>query len=270
MQARFPSFQLTRIAISGDISPNPGPSSVCSICNRTVARNHRVLDCNDCKTQFHIKCVKVTPSQFKRMKTQNSTWTCSVCIWKVLPFNWRISTSSESELDVSNHSFSAVTDIVEQQDPLEDMVSIKQTHFRQGLLIHQNINSLENKFEELKFINDKIKASIVLTETKIDSSYPDSQFRMQNYCMYRNDRAKGGGAVLIYVSSKIPVKRLKPLTDFKTIEPLLLELQNSNVILLGLYRQPRHLNQNYFSVLEDELNKLLSWITSLKQTIIIT
>ena len=71
-----------------------------------------------------------------------------------------------------------------------------------------------------------IKASIiVLTETKIDSSYPDSQFRMQNYRMYWNDRAKGGGGVLIYVSSKIPVKRLKPLIDFKTIEPLLLEVE---------------------------------------------
>ena len=78
--------------------------------------------------------------------------------------------------------------------------------------------------------------------------------------------------MLIYVSSKIPVKRLKPLTNFKTIEPLVLEvkLENSNAVLLGLYRLPRHFNQNYFSVLEHELNNLLSWITSLKQTIIIT
>ena len=102
---------------------------------------------------------------------------------------------------------------MEQLDPLQDFVCIKQSHFRQDLLIHQNINSLQNMFEELKFIKDKIKAGIiVLTETNIDSSYPDSQCRMQNYRMYRNDRAKGGGGVLFYVSSKIPLKRLTPLT----------------------------------------------------------
>ena len=67
-------------------------------------------------------------------------------------------------------------------DALQDFASIKQSHSRQDLLIHRNNNSLQNKFEELKFINEKIKASIIVLtgETKIDSSYPDSQFRMQN------------------------------------------------------------------------------------------
>ena len=151
------SFQLTRIATSGDISPNPGPSSVCSICNRTIARNHRLstamtglllrvedahdvtkalgvfrdlefwlgivsrflrhvcllheVKANDCKSQYHIKCVKVTPNQFKRMRTQNSTWTFSVCIWEVLTLTCSISTSSDTELDVSNHSSTAGSDI---------------------------------------------------------------------------------------------------------------------------------------------------------------
>ena len=131
-------------------------------------------------------------------------------------------------------------------------------------MIHQNINSLQNKFEELKFITDKIKASmIVLTKTKIDSTYPDSQFRMQNYRMFRNDRKKGGGGVLVYASSKIPARRIKPKVNYKTIEPLVLEvkLENTQVVLLGLYRPPRPRSPNYFSVLEDELNNLFSWIT---------
>lgn len=133
------------------------------------------------------------------MQTQNSIWTCSVCIWKVHPLNCSISTSLETELDVSNHSSTAGSDIVEQLDPLQDLICIKQSHFRhcQVLLIHQNINSLQNKFEELKFINDKIKASIiVLTETKIDSSYPDSQFRMQNYRMSKGRQRRANLCVI--------------------------------------------------------------------------
>ena len=104
---------------------------------------------------------------------------------------------------------------------------------------------------------------IVLTKTKIDSTYPDSQFRMQNYRMFRNDRKKGGGGVLVYASSKIPASRIKPKVNYKTIEPLVLEvkLENTQVVLLGLYRPPRPRSPNYFSVLEDELNNLFSWIT---------
>jgi len=42
------------------------------------------------------------------------------------------------------------------------------------------------------------------------------------------------------------------------------------VVLLGLYRPPLHTSPNYFSALEDELSNLFSWITSQKQTTIIT
>lgn len=73
-------------------------------------------------------------------------------------------------------------------------------------------------------------------------------------------------------SSKIPARGLKPKVNYKTIEPLVLEvkLENSLVVLLGLYRPPLHTSPNYFSALEDELSNLFSWITSQKQTTIIT
>lgn len=94
------------------------------------------------------------------MRAQTLTWTCSVCIWKILPFSCSNSASSETELDVSYHSSSSESDKVEQLDPLQDFVCIKQSHSRRDLLVHQNTNSLQNKFEELEFINDKIKASV--------------------------------------------------------------------------------------------------------------
>ena len=57
-----------------------------------------------------------------------------------------------------------------------------------------------------------------------------------------------------------------------TIEPLVLEvkLENTQVILLGLYWPPRQTSPNYFSVLEDDWKNLFSWITSQKQTTIVT
>lgn len=44
-----------------------------------------------------------------------------------------------------------------------------------AFIMHLNINSIQNKFEELKKLNDALKAHIiVISETKIDSSYPNS------------------------------------------------------------------------------------------------
>lgn len=44
---------------------------------------------------------------------------------------------------------------------------------RHALTVHLNTNSLQNKFEELELINDKLKASIViLTKTKLTPHIP--------------------------------------------------------------------------------------------------
>ena len=48
---------------------------------------------------------------------------------------------------------------------------------------------------------------MAVSETKIDRSYPDSQFLIPGNYLHRNERKKCGGAVLLFVSSKILSKR---------------------------------------------------------------
>lgn len=73
--------------------------------------------------------------------------------------------------------------------------------------MHLNVNSLQNKFEEVQSLMKDFKAQVVyLTETKIDASYPNSQFMVEGYNIYRNDRTKGGGGVLAYFSSSHHLK----------------------------------------------------------------
>ena len=70
--SRYPNsssiFQLSRLLINCDLNPKPGPTTKhrCPSCFRTIARNHRSLDCNLCGGTFHIKCGKVTSSEFKQ------------------------------------------------------------------------------------------------------------------------------------------------------------------------------------------------------------
>ena len=53
---------------------------------------------------------------------------------------------------------------------------------RETLIMHLNVNSLQNKIEEVGTLIKEFKAQVVfLTETKIDASYPDSQFALEGY-----------------------------------------------------------------------------------------
>ena len=85
---------------------------------------------------------------------------------------------------------------------------------------------------------------MAVRETKIDRSYPDSQFLIPGYYLHRNDRKRGGGAVLLFVSSKILSKRVTFDMCYKTIEPVALEigLKSRNAIILVIYRLPKKLN----------------------------
>ena len=63
-----------------------------------------------------------------------------------------------------------------------------------------NINSTSNKFDQLKlFIQGKVN-TLVVTETKLGSTFPTSQFIIDGYSEpYRFYRNRNGGGVLIYI-----------------------------------------------------------------------
>ena len=70
-----------------------------------------------------------------------------------------------------------------------------------------NVNSIVSKFDELKILV-KVKVDIlILTETKLDESFPAAQFNIEGYkSPYRQDRNRNGGGVLINVREDIPSK----------------------------------------------------------------
>ena len=76
------------------------------------------------------------------------------------------------------------------------------------LLVHLNVNGIQNKFDDLKLLNKELKGHVIfLSETKIDCSYSNAQFNLEGYHIYRKDRAKGGGGLLSSISSKLVSQR---------------------------------------------------------------
>ena len=90
--------------------------------------------------------------------------------------------------------------------------------------------------------------------------------------MHRNDRKKGGGGVLSFVSSKILSKRVTFDRCFKTIELLALDigLKSRNAIILVIYRPPKKLTGKYRLLLEEELSHIANWASLQCPTVIIT
>ena len=74
---------------------------------------------------------------------------------------------------------------------------------------HLNINSVRNKFEALTYIIDNNIDLLLISETKLDDSFPTAQFQMKGFGVpYRYDRYGKGGGLLLYIREDIQSKLL--------------------------------------------------------------
>ena len=84
-------------------------------------------------------------------------------------------------------------------------MSIK--HVKKLINAHLNINSLRNKFEFLvEIIRGKVDI-LMISETKIDESFPLGQFKINDFnAPFRLDRNSNGGGIMLFVPGDILVK----------------------------------------------------------------
>ena len=70
---------------------------------------------------------------------------------------------------------------------------------------HLNINSIRNKFESLvRFVGNNLDI-LMVSETKIDDTFPESQFLIDGFSKpFRLDRSAKGGENLLYIREDIP------------------------------------------------------------------
>lgn len=121
------------------------------------------------------------------------------------------------------------------QGPHAMLNDIKCKNMDRLIIAHLNINSIRNKFEALKqLVNGKIDI-LVITESKIDSSFPLQQFRIEGYSQYRVDRNSEGGGVVVYIREDLPSRKLNIPCD--EIEGIFIEIniKNNKWLLFGGY-----------------------------------
>ena len=92
-------------------------------------------------------------------------------------------------------------------DPNQKLSKLKKNNLGRLIIGHLNINSLRNKFEALKtMVKGKVDI-LMVSETKIDESFPMAQFSIEGFTnSFRQDRDHEGSGIIVYVRDDIPCK----------------------------------------------------------------
>ena len=71
-------------------------------------------------------------------------------------------------------------------------------------------------------VQNKFCDIFMISETKLDDSYHTAQFGHPGYNIYRKDRDKNGGGILVYTRAELPIRRLVNIEP-TNIEGIVLE-----------------------------------------------
>ena len=93
--------------------------------------------------------------------------------------------------------------------PYSILNDIRVKNLHRFIFAHININSIRNKFDVLAdLIVGKVDL-LLISETKIDDTFPSSQFQISGFSTpFRLDRTQNGGGIMLYVREAIPAKRI--------------------------------------------------------------
>ena len=89
-----------------------------------------------------------------------------------------------------------------------------------------NVNSFRNKFVSIQELIKRTFDMFLISETKIDDSFPNAQFKIEGYKTLRKDRDAFGGGLLFYVNEKLNCRSLEICLLNTFIEILPLELRS--------------------------------------------
>ena len=91
-----------------------------------------------------------------------------------------------------------------EQVPQNPLKSLRTKNLNKMMIGHLNINSVRNKFQQFEHFTNGYVDVMLLSETKIDDSFTNAQFKMSGFHVpFRKDRNKHGGGLLMYVNDEI-------------------------------------------------------------------
>jgi hypothetical protein len=146
-------------------------------------------------------------------------------------------------------------------DAFHDLRQIRRRLQRNLIIGHLNINSVVNKFEEIQdMLVEGLTDCMALSETKLDGSFPNAQFQASGYRLFRADRDRNGGGLMMYVRDDLPARQLQELDPSSShLESLIIEisLDKEKWILPLVYKPPSMNNRVFCNHLATLLDRCL-------------
>ena len=116
------------------------------------------------------------------------------------------------------HNSCQSTKSKESSNDLSVLDRVRLNNVDRSIIGHLNINSFRSKFEMLReTVQDKLDI-LLISETKVDPSFPSHQFAIEGFSSpFRLDRNSSGGSIMLFVREEIPSKLL---SEYKSTAPL--------------------------------------------------
>ena len=114
------------------------------------------------------------------------------------------------------------------------------------IVCHLNINSIRNKFT---FAESIVKAFdlFLISESQLDSTFPMNQFHIFGFKVFRLDRNRFGGGLILYINESIPCRPLNDHPTFPNLELIAIEIHQNKRrwLFIGMYKPPSQSDREF-------------------------
>ena len=164
----------------------------------------------------------------------------------------------ENILDISNHSQASYDNCNDGNNIIHDLKTMRCNNAKNIIVGHLNVNSLRNKFLSIKELLASNIDIFLLSETKLDASFPINQFRIEGYRLFRYDRSRFGGGLCLYVHEDIPCREIECVflqgNEFLCVE---INLRKRKWLIIGLYKPPQNNTCLFLEQISNQVNESL-------------
>ena len=110
---------------------------------------------------------------------------------------------------------------------------------------HLNVNVLLSKIDELRDITNYIKSAILgITESKLDSSFTNTEVNINGYRIIRDNRNRNSGVVACYIRNNLCFNTYNIFSNFIKHDLFKIVIPKVKLIAVGIFY--RHPNSNDF------------------------
>ena len=146
---------------------------------------------------------------------------------------------------------------IQEENSLDSLRKSRLRNVNKVIIGNINTNPLPANFDQVKEVILKNVDILVITQTKLDDTFPLGQFYVEGFTMpYRLDRNCNGRGVIIYVRENIPSKILEKHKLPQDVEGMFVELNFRKIkwLLFETYHSPSQNDQYYFGALDKALD----------------